>query len=391
MLIIGYLYDIRSERRLVEDISLNLARWYVDYDIDEKIPDHSIFTKARKRFGKKLIIQIFEEVLFKCIEAGIVLGKEVLMDSTLIKANASMNSIIEVNLSPERYWRKLEESEVLSGPRGRKSEEGGPTPIGSHFKGGKFDLGKMGKRIRKVNAKYLKKRSTTDPDATLHFRPGTGPMLAHKVHVAVDSSSIITASSLNPSATHDTTKVPELIGRHEKILGAPNFIAADSRYGTQDCLGYLQGKGIRTAINPLTTNNRPGFFSKDLFTYDLQNDSYMCPAGKILTRKYKKQYINKIIYRAKKEDCLNCFLRNRCIEPHRKCPRTITRFDSNYCEYAELNLKLSIGKKLHKLRKTVMEGIFSEAKTYHGLSRAKQRGIDNVEIRATFNSNRVKY
>jgi transposase len=121
MLIIGYLYDIRSERRLVEDVSLNLAyRWYVGYDIDEKIPDHSIFTKARKRFGKELFIQIFEDVLKSCIKAGLVSAKEILIDSTIVRADASMNSIIEVNISPEEYWRKLDESEIPNSPRGRK-------------------------------------------------------------------------------------------------------------------------------------------------------------------------------------------------------------------------------------------------------------------------------
>ena len=104
MLIIGYLYDIRSERRLVEDVSLNLAyRWYVGYDIDEKIPDHSIFTKARKRFGKELFVQIFEDVLKSCIKAGLVSAKEILIDSTIVRADASMNSIVEVALSPEQY------------------------------------------------------------------------------------------------------------------------------------------------------------------------------------------------------------------------------------------------------------------------------------------------
>jgi transposase len=256
MLVIGYLYDIRSERRLVEDVSLNLAyRWYVGYDIDERVPDHSIFTKARKRFGKKLFVQIFEEVLSKCIQAQIVLGKEVLMDSTLIKADASMNSIIDVTLSPEQYWRKLEESEVPTGPRGRKPKEGGPTHVGSHFKDNKIDPGKMGKRMRNANAKYLKKRSTTDPDATLYFRPGMGSMLSYKAHIAADPGGIITAVAVSPSATHDSARAPELLRQHEKLLGAPAWATADSKYGSQECLGYLQAKGIKTAIKPASTTN----------------------------------------------------------------------------------------------------------------------------------------
>jgi transposase len=107
MLLIGYLFDIRSERRLVEEVSLNLAyRWYIGYDLDEAVPDHSIFSKARARFGKKLFLNIFEEILKKCIDFGLVANEAILIDSTIVKANASIQSLVEVNLSPEDYFKK---------------------------------------------------------------------------------------------------------------------------------------------------------------------------------------------------------------------------------------------------------------------------------------------
>ncbi|MCL4377003.1 MAG: transposase [Actinobacteria bacterium] len=89
-LLIGYLFDIRSERKLVEEISLNLAyRWYIGYDLDETIPDHSIFSKARARFGKKLFCQIFEEILKTATSLNLVSKDTLLIDSTIVKANAS--------------------------------------------------------------------------------------------------------------------------------------------------------------------------------------------------------------------------------------------------------------------------------------------------------------
>ncbi len=112
MLLIGYLFDIRSERKLIEEISLNLTyRWYIGYDLDEEIPDHSIFSKARTRFGKKLFLDIFEKILAKCIEMGLVSKEGMLVDSTIIKADASINSLIEVSISPEEYWKKLDQKE----------------------------------------------------------------------------------------------------------------------------------------------------------------------------------------------------------------------------------------------------------------------------------------
>ena len=93
MLLIGYLFDIRSERKLIEEINLNLAyRWYIGYDLDEVIPDLSIFSKARTRFGKKLFLQIFEEVLRSAISFNLVSKDTLLIDSTIVKANASIDS-----------------------------------------------------------------------------------------------------------------------------------------------------------------------------------------------------------------------------------------------------------------------------------------------------------
>ncbi len=124
MLLIGYLFDIRSEKKLVEEINLNLAyRWYTGYDLDEQVPDHSIFSKARTIFGKKLFCQIFEEILKIADNFGLVSKDTLLIDSTVVKANASIDSIVEVNLSPEEYWRELDESVKRQSKRGAKPKE----------------------------------------------------------------------------------------------------------------------------------------------------------------------------------------------------------------------------------------------------------------------------
>jgi transposase len=121
MLLVGYLFDIRSERKLVEEISLNLAyRWYIGYDLDEEIPNHSIFSKARKRFGRKIFRKIFEQILKTAIGYGMVSKDGMLVDSSIVKADASVGSIIEISLSPEEYWRKLDQSEKIKSSSGRK-------------------------------------------------------------------------------------------------------------------------------------------------------------------------------------------------------------------------------------------------------------------------------
>lgn len=161
MLLVGYLFDIRSERKLTEEISLNLAyRWYIGYDLNEDIPNHSIFSKAKTRFSKKLFVDIFEKILVRCIEMGLVSKEGMLVDSTIVKADASFNSLIEIELSPEEYWKKLD-----SNKKPKKKL------VGQHFTG-QFDKDKIGKRRRDQNRASLRKKSTTDPDATMFFKPG---------------------------------------------------------------------------------------------------------------------------------------------------------------------------------------------------------------------------
>jgi len=368
MLLIGYLFDIRSERKLVEEISLNLAyRWYIDYDLDEEIPDHSIFSKARTRFGKKLFLEIFEKILVKCIELGLVSSEGMLIDSTIVKADASSNSLVEINLSPEDYWNKLDQKEK---PKKKLA--------GSHFTG-KVDRNKMGKRRRDINRTSLRKKSTTDPDATLFYRPGMGSHLSYKAHIATDINGIITAVSASSSSLHDIGAVPYLIESHEKILGTPTWIAADTKYGSEECLRYLQDKDIKTAIKPETKISKPGYFSKDKFVYDGIKDCYICPNSKVLKRKSKNYAQNRIAYKSDKSDCNLCPLREKCISGKGNF-RIVSHYDSPCYWKARSWYDSEYGRAMQKLRSTILEGIMGQAKTYHGMSKARFRGLAKVEI-----------
>jgi len=206
MLLVGYLFDIKSERKLVEDISLNLAyRWYIGYDLDEEIPNHSIFSKSRKRFGKKLFMDIFERILLRCIELGLVSKEGMLIDSTIVRADASDRSMVEIGLSPEQYWKRLDRKD---GPKKKLS--------GARYNG-EVDKDKMGKRRRDINRLSVRKKSSTDPDATITRKTGAGSHLSYKAHIATDTNGIITAVWPSPSVSHDIGSVPVLLESHEKI------------------------------------------------------------------------------------------------------------------------------------------------------------------------------
>jgi transposase len=382
MLLIGYLYGIPSERRLAEEVRLNIAyRWFSGYNLDEETPNHSVFSKARARFGRELFLLVFKDVLSRCAEAGLLKGDALLVDCTIIDADASMKSLVELSGSPEEYWRKLDEEEKTKSNRGPKPGGGG-RELGKHFKGEKADLEKMGRRTTKKSASYLNKKSESDPDATVYFQPGKGVSLAYKVHVAADTSGIITAVTATPSAVHESSKLPEMLDQHEESLPLPPAIAADSKYGSDEALTFLQeGKGMKTAI-PLPGDFKKGKrFPREQFTYDEDGDSYTCPAGKTLERKSKDSKKKIVIYRGNPGDCLSCALRHECMGKTAKA-RHLARPYGEVRENAEEFKCSDKGMELLAARKTVLEGLFGEAKRCHGLRRAKQRGVEKVEVQA---------
>jgi len=160
LLLLGYLYNIDSERQLMREVQVNLAyRWYLGYDLDEEIPDHSILSKARHRLGVEFFERLFEFTLGCCQDAGLVRGQNVLMDSTLVEANASLDSVTTLRYRPAEYWQQLEqqaEPEIDSDDSDRQ----------------------LGQKRPKKNRMYDQKYSKTDPDASLYHRRGQETRLA---------------------------------------------------------------------------------------------------------------------------------------------------------------------------------------------------------------------
>ena len=207
MMLIGYFYGITSERRLAEEISLNMAfMWYLGYDLDESTPNHSVISKARARYGKEVFEQFFQKVLGLCIKAGLVSGEKVFVDSTLIKANASLKSLvprrelIELKFSPKEYVDRV----FSENPVEESSLEDGLS------KGDEKKIEESRNRQRGKANKGLV--STTDPDASVYQRSGIPYQLAYKEHMAVDSEArVITAVKVIPAAVTDDRVLPGLI------------------------------------------------------------------------------------------------------------------------------------------------------------------------------------
>ena len=147
----------------------------------------------------------------------------------------------------------------------------------------------------------------------------------------------------------------------------------------RNVLSIFKDMNIKTAVRPETKNNKPDYFSKDKFIYDSSKDCYTCPDSKILKRKSRNYTQNRINYKANKNDCQFCIKRGKCISGKGNF-RIVSHYDSPCYQKAREWYGSEYGQAMQKLRKTVIEGIFGQAKTYHGMARSKFRGISKVEI-----------
>jgi IS5 family transposase len=356
MFVLGFLYNIGSERQLMRDIQVNLAyRWYLGYDLDEVIPDHSVLSKARRRVGTGFFEQTFSFVLAKCREAGLVEGSNLLIDSTGMAANASASSITALRYTPQQYYEHLEATSEDNNRNGDTLGQDRPRD----------------ERLRDC------KRSSTDPDATLFRRPG-GSALGYKAHVGADAQSgVITAVSVTTGSVDDTSAVPRIVKQHSENIGRPATVIADGQYGSQQCLEYLQQRDIETVIKQRSGGNKHGKLPKDVFTYDADADVYVCPCGNTMKRFRTDGRSRKAYYRCEESLCRACQSRGQCIGANASA-RVVTRYDTPYADRARQACESCRGRRLLRLRQTCIEGLFGQAKSLHGMARARWRGLKKV-------------
>jgi len=357
LMLLLILYNVRSERELMETIPERLDwLWFLGYTLDAEIPDHSILSKARKRWGHVAFKTFFERIVVQCVNTGLVDGTKIFMDASLIDANASNNSVVDTH-SLKRYlnagYQELEK---------RLDDTLGP--------------------YSDVNRRYT---STTDPDASI-VRHGKGkPKLQYKTHRAVDPGhEIITAVEVTPGAVNEGHKMTSLIESHEANTGTKiTTVVADSQYGTKENLLTCHDEGIK-AYMPVVkllnenTGSREGIFPEDRFTYDKETDTYTCPAGKILKKRTLHENKQNIEYAASKKDCAVCAVRSECTKS--RGPRTVQR----HVRQEELDRMLTIARSHQarsdlKTRKHLMERSYARS-TRFGFDRARWRGVWKVAI-----------
>jgi transposase len=383
-LLIGYLYGITSERRLMEEIQVNMAyRWFLGYDLDEAIPDHSVLSKARVRFGMEVFEAFFNRTVELCQAAGLVRGEAAFLDSTLMQANAALASLEPTGahqppMAPKQYVEQLFTENPV-----RSEEPSLMSPADSSDEKPAAPEQKPEPAPKRPPANQ-RARSRTDPEASVIDHPTFGLHLAYKAHVAVDDhpARVITAAVVTPGATADEYLLEELLWRHRRLVGRlPCYVVADRRYGTLHHYRYLAQLGIRAAIPQRAgkKRNAGGVWSIRDFRYDAECDTYACPAGETLARQSVRASERMVAYKAPPGVCRTCRFRGQC-SPTGKERGLRRSFDRGYLDEAQRWLKTEEGKRRFGQRKVYVETVFALAKDRHGLRRAQWRGKWKVQI-----------
>jgi transposase len=308
ILLVGYCFGIRSERRLCEEIHLNLAyRWFCRLGLEGAVPDHSTFSKNRHgRFrDSDLLRHLFEAVVRRCIAEGLVGGEGFAVDASLIKADASRQRGVtgSEGLPATLVSRAIDEYlAVLDDAAFGAASEATPKFISPADPAARWTGAHGGQAFFAYSDNYL-----IDLD--------------HAVIVDVEASAAVRQGEVTAAKTMLDRTI-------ERFRLYPERIAGDTAYGSGEMLDWLVNeRGIEPHVPVFDKSRRTDdTFSRDDFTYDHDGDVYFCPGGKMLTT--KGTVVNDgttLLYRASKYDCDACALKPRCCprEPARKVPRSI--------------------------------------------------------------------
>ena len=357
ILLIGYLYGVTSERKLVEELRMHLAwRWYTGLSFDQEIPHHSTFSKNRHgRFQEsKLFEQLFEEIVRQCVEVGLVQGKQLSVDGSFVEANAAKQSRIprqqlaeaaQVNQTVRQYLVELEQQNPPEEPVHQQDQV-----------------------------------STTDPDATYATKGGTPARLGYYDNYLVDNHScvIVGVQATAARMSQETVAAQAMITRFTQWQGRePESVAADTTYGNGEFLQWLADRSITPYMRTRDSVHRKNYrlYGPERFTYQPESNSYRCPAGQQLNYGGHNARNRTYVYIGTRSRCGGCSQKAQCTpgplkylaihmhEPTRQRAREL----ANTPEFATAQRE----------RKKV-EALFAELKNQIGLRRLRLRRMKFV-------------
>lgn len=365
LMLAGFFAGIVHDRKLLREAQVNLAmRWFAGYRLHERLPDHSSLTRIRQRWGEERFKRIFERTVAACSKAGLVDGETVHVDATLIGADVSWESVIE------RHTTQVLAENPAEGAAAETEFEP--------------PRGKPG-RPRKHPAK-VQKQSLTDPDATLATSSHDRRLeFSYKQHTAVDDrAGVVIDIAVTTGQDSEGTQLLEQVDRIESNTGrGVKTLTADAGYAHTRNYAALAERRIEAVIPPQHEPRAARKLPMRRFKYDARQQVVRCPGGKRLHR--TGENYRSCIYSARKEECRQCPLRERCL-PASSDRRTIHTV-RGYEALLRARRRRARGwdartKELYHRHQWRIEGKHGEAKVLHGLRRAVRRGRWNAAIQA---------
>jgi transposase len=357
LLLVGYLYGITSERRLMDEVRMHLAyRWFTRLGFDQEIPDHSTFSKNRHgRFRQSGVFRkVFEEIVRRCLEAGFVEGRNVAVDGTLVGANASQQSRVprerleeaaKLSRTVQEYLTELERQNPLADSEG--------------------------------STKLQEKVSTTDPDAAWAIKRGPA-VLGYFDNYLVDTTSrVILSVHATPALFSQETLAARRMLEHAGQFGIyPQNLAADKAYGSGEFLAWLLARNIQPHIPVIDHRHQTqGHFTREHFRYEPKENAYYCPEGKALRFRGRSLGCRGNLYCSTKEQCRGCPQKKLCT------PGLSRRLFVHWEEPARQTVRALAGtpdyKRSQRARYKV-EALFAELKQQIKLRKARLRRLWNV-------------
>ena len=356
MLLVGYLFGTRSERRLCEEVELNLAyRWFCRLGLDGRVPDHSTFTKNRHgRFRDGgLMREVFERVVERCFQAGLASAGHVAVDGSFVRADASHTRCVASAEELPREGAQRAVHEYLA-----DLENALPDPEG----------------VVRTPPKAV---SLTDPAAALSSKHGPSAF-AYGLNAMVDTGSgvVLEVRAAPERFADEPIAARRMVERlRERHGAAPAVLTADKAYGTGPFLAWLETRGIEAHVPLIDRRHQTGgVLTQDAFRYDQTSDTYTCPQGAVLKRYASNEDVQR--YRASQRDCGACPIKSSCTtgkmcalcrSPHEEVRERIRAREGTPAVRRSM-----------RLRKAV-EHLFGHIKHHDGLRRLRLRGLRGAD------------
>lgn len=367
LMLVGYLENITSDRKIIQSASMRMdLLFFIGYDIDEPLPWHSTLSRTRKLYGEDVFLSLFQEVLKQCINKRMLSGRRQAVDSMFIKANASMESLLEKDILADAatYSAELKENEEEDKDKTRT------LPV---VKSKDERFGKSQKRNNKTHY------SPSDPDSRIATKPGKPTLLNYLGQVSVDTGShVITHAQAFHADKRDSQCLGEVLNQTVDNLGREGLIMeevlADTNYSSTESLETLEKMELRGYI-PNFGGFKP---EREGFSYDPEHDHYVCSQGKYLKYKgLKKNHSLSKQYLSRSSDCKECPIRLSCIGKSRNKMITETLSRPLFMQM-EQRVKSKKGQRMKNLRHSTVEPVIGTLVNYLGIKKLNTRGLSNA-------------